>query len=85
MHAILALRGFRLKLCCTFGVDADEFAAAAFVFEFDKAFDQSEKRVVLAAADVVAWFPLCAALTRQYITAEYMLAAEFFESEPLSV
>ena len=78
-------RFFRSKLCGSFGIYADEFAATAFVLEFDDAFDEREQRVVFAAADVVAGFPLGAALARDDVAAEHMLAAEFLKTQPLCV
>jgi hypothetical protein len=73
------------QFCSTFGINTDELTPAALVFEFYEAFDQGEQRIVLAAADVVTGFPFCPALTRQNIAAEDLLAAEFFESEPLCI
>lgn len=68
-----------------FGVNADEFAFLAFIFEFYEAFDKREQRVVLADADVIARLPFRAALTRQDIAAEDVFAAEFLKPEPLCV
>jgi hypothetical protein len=79
---IVALRGYFNGL---FGVNADEFAFLAFVFEFYEAFDQCKKRIVFADADVIARLPFRAALTREYIAAENVFAAEFLESEPLCI
>ena len=77
----LSLRSFsnylRGQFCGTGGVDADELAFAAFVFELDKALDQREQRVVLTAADVVAGLPFGAALTCNDVAAENVLAAKF--------
>jgi len=66
-----------------FGIYTDELASLAFVLKFNKALDQGEQRVVLAAADVVARFPLRAALARKDISPEHVLAAKFLKSEPL--
>jgi hypothetical protein len=76
---------FRLQLGGAFRINADEFAFLSFVFEFDEAFDQSEQRIVFAAADVFARLPFRAALARQNVAAENVLAAEFLESQSLGV
>ena len=55
------------------------------VFEFNEAFDKSEQRVVFATANAVARLPFRTALARENVAAENVLAAEFFESEPLCV
>ena len=75
------LRSFSRAL----SINADEFAFLALVLEFNKAFDQRKKRVVFAATNIFAGLPLCSALTRQNIAAEYMLAAEFLKAESLRV
>lgn len=77
--------GLCFQLGCTARVYADELAPAALVLKFDKALDQSEQRVVLAAADVVAGLPLCSALACEDIAAEYVLAAKFFKTQPLGI
>ena len=69
----------------TFGVDADELAPAALVFEFDEALDKSKERIVLAAADVVAGLPLSSALAGKDVAAEDMLTAKFLEPKPLCI
>jgi hypothetical protein len=71
------------QLFSSLGVYADELTSLTLVFEFDEAFDQSKERVVLAAADVVAGFPLSSALTCENVAAEHTLAAEFLKPEPL--
>lgn len=76
---------FRGQLRGTFGINADKFAFAAFIFKFDKAFDQREQSVVLAAAYVVARLPLRSTLASQDVAAEHALSAEFLESKPLSI
>src|SRR5436190_1601320 len=75
----------RCKLRGSFGVNADEFTSSTLVLEFNKALDHRKQRVVLAAADVVAGLPLCAALAGEDIAAEHVLAAEFLKSEPLCI
>src|SRR5690242_7115923 len=65
------------------GIDADELAGTALVLKLHHTVDQSKERVVLAAADVVAGFPLRAALTRDDVAAEYVLAAKFLEPQTL--
>ncbi len=76
------LRGqLRSTLC----VNADELAFLSLILEFNKAFDQREQSVVLADADVVARLPLGAALTSQYVAAEYVLAAKLLKTKPLRV
>ena len=72
-------RQFR-RVC---GVNADEFALAALIFEFYDPFDQREERVVLTAADILAGLPFCSALAGKDVTAQHVLAAELLEAEPL--
>ena len=85
----LSLRSFsnylRGQFCGTGGVDADELAFAAFVFELDKALDQREQCVVFTTADIVAGLPFGAALACDNVAAENVLAAEFLETEPLCI
>src|SRR6185369_4592279 len=64
-------------------VNADELARAALVFKLDDAIDQCEQRIILAAADIVAGFPLGATLTRDDVAAENSLATKLLEPEPL--
>jgi hypothetical protein len=78
----LLAHGLSGRLCLgqlrsTFGVDTDELAFLAFILKSDEALDKREQSVVFTAPDVVARLPLGATLTRQNITAEYVLAAEF--------
>ena len=64
-------------------INADELAGATFVFKLDDAVDQGKQRIVFAAADVIAGFPLRAALTRDDVAAEHSLTAKFFQAETL--
>ena len=64
-------------------VNADELAGASLVFKLDDSIDQSEQRIILAASDIVAGFPLRATLARDDVAAENSLAAKLLESEPL--
>src|SRR6185503_144901 len=64
-------------------INADELSGAALVFKLDDAIDQCEQRIILAAAHVVAGFPLGATLARDDVAAENFLAAKFLKSEPL--
>jgi hypothetical protein len=64
-------------------INADELARPPFVFKLHNAIDQREQRIVLAAADVVAGFPLRATLPRDDVAAEHALAAEFLQTESL--
>jgi len=80
---VYCLSCFDSGYCRPFRVNAYEFAFAALVFKFYKALDQCKKRIVFAAADILAGFPFCAALTSQNISTEDMLAAALFEAEPL--
>jgi len=64
-------------------INADELSGPAFVLKLDDAINQCEQRIILAAADVVAGFPLCATLTRYDVAAENSLAAKLLETEPL--
>ena len=73
-------KGQKGKLGRSFRVDADELAFHAFVFKFDDSVDQRKQSIVFAAPDVFARFPLRAALTRQDIAAENLLAAEFLQA-----
>ncbi len=79
------LCGLNRKLSCSCGVDADELSSPALVFEFHKAFDQGEERIVLASANIIARLPFCTTLSRQNIAAKHMFAAELLETEPLCV
>jgi len=72
----------RTLLC---GLDADEAAGAAFVFELDDAGDLGEKRVVLADADVHAGLKLCAALAHENGSAADQLAAEPLHTQTLRI
>lgn len=65
--------------------DADEAAAAAFVFEFHVPGDQRKERVILAPSDVYAWLMLGAALPHQDCAGIDELSAETLYSEPLTV
>lgn len=67
----------------TYDVNADELAPATLVFEFDDPLDQSEERIVLAAADVLAGFPFRSALAGNDVAAQHVLAAELLQAEPL--
>lgn len=82
-QSYLGSLGFQLR--SAFGIDAYELTSLPLVFKFDESLDQGEQRVVFAAADVIAGFPFCSALPGDDIAAENVLAAEFLESEPLSV
>src|ERR1041385_157624 len=64
-------------------INADELPGSTFVFKLDDAVDQSEQRIVLAAADVVAGLPLRTALPRDDVAAEHFLAAKFLQTQAL--
>jgi hypothetical protein len=74
--------GLRDLVRRTFGVDADELAAAALVFKF---LDEREQRVVLTLADVVAGLPLGSTLAGNDVAAENVLSPGFLEAKPLCV
>jgi hypothetical protein len=73
--------GFRRRR--GFGVNADEFAFLTFVFKGDDAVNQSKKRVVFSASDIIARFPFRSALAGENVSAAHLFTAEFFESETL--
>jgi len=64
-------------------INADELSGPALVLKLHDAIDQREQRIILAAADVVAGFPLCAALARDDVAAENSLTAKLLQTEPL--
>src|SRR4051812_25283875 len=64
-------------------VDAYELAVTPLVLELHDAVDEREQGVVLAAPDVLARLPLRPALAREDVAAEYALAAELLQSQPL--
>ena len=67
---------FRRQLGGSGGINADELALAALVFKLNESLDQSEERVVLTAADIIAGFPFSAALASKDVATEDVLAAE---------
>ena len=71
------------ELLC--GMDADEAAGMAFVFELHDAGDLRKERIVLADADVDAGLELGAALANKNRSAADELAAEAFHAQPLRV
>src|ERR1044071_3931658 len=64
-------------------INADELAGAALVLKLYDAIDQCKQRIILAAADMVAVFPLSATLARDDVAAENSLTAKLLETEPL--
>jgi hypothetical protein len=60
-------------------INADELAGATFVFKLHDAINQENKRIVFAAAHVVAGFPFRAALARDDVAAENSFAAKFLQ------
>jgi hypothetical protein len=78
-------RCLNLKLGSAFSINANELALLALIFEFNKTFDQCEQRVVLADADVFTGLPFGAALACKNVAAQYLFAAELFQSEPLRI
>src|SRR5262245_55747667 len=62
-----------------------EYAALGFGAEFDAPVDQREQGMVLGQADIGAWVPLGAALARNDVASEHLLAAENFQAEPLTM
>jgi len=64
-------------------INADELAGAPLVFKLYDSIDQCEQRIILAAADIVAGFPLSATLARDDVAAENSLTAKLLEAEPL--
>jgi hypothetical protein len=64
-------------------INADELAGATFVFKLDDAIDQCKQRIILAAADIVAGFPLGATLARDDVAAENSLTAKLLQAETL--
>jgi hypothetical protein len=57
-------------------INTNELAGAPFVLKFNYAFDQGEKRVVLAATDILTWLPPGASLTRKDVAAENVFASK---------
>src|SRR5688500_19358670 len=66
-------------------INADELTGTAFVFKLHNAINQSEKRVVFTAADVVAGFPLRTALAGNDVSAQHSFAAKFLQSQTLRI
>ena len=64
-------------------INADELSRPALVFKLHDAVDQCEQRIILAAADIVAWFPLGTTLARDDVAAENSLTAKLLQTEPL--
>src|ERR1044072_8900167 len=64
-------------------IKAHELAGAALVLKLDDAINQCEQRIILAATDIVAGFPLGAALARDDVAAENSFTAKLLETEPL--
>src|SRR5262249_2062412 len=62
-----------------------ENAAFRFGTELNVTVDEGEQRVVLAKADVLARMPLGAALARQNVAGQHLLAAENLQPEALTV
>src|SRR5947207_2151025 len=66
-------------------INADEFAHPPAVSKFHHARHFGKQRVILAPADIRAWFDLGTALAHDYGTAGDELAAEHLHAEPLRV
>jgi hypothetical protein len=66
-------------------INTDELTRPAFVLKLDDTVDKSKQRIVLAATDVVAWFPLCAALAGYDVSTQHAFAAEFLEAQTLRI
>src|SRR5262245_43322925 len=62
-----------------------ENATLGFGTELDATVDQREQRVVLGQADIGAGMPFGAALPRNDVAGEHLLAAENLQAEPLAV
>src|SRR6266446_4026830 len=62
-----------------------EHPALGFGTELDAAVDQREQGMVLGQADIGARVPLGAALARDDVAGEHLLAAENLQAEPLTV
>src|SRR5262245_4352261 len=62
-----------------------ENAALGFGTELDATVDQREQRVVLGQADIGAGMPFGAALPRNDVAGEHLLAAENLQAEPLAI
>jgi hypothetical protein len=65
------------------GIDADVFPRASFVLEFHYAVDKGEQSIVLAATDILAWFPLRATLPREDVSTLNVLTAKLFQAQTL--
>src|SRR5216684_1005476 len=72
-----------LGLLC--GLDADEAAVTAFVFELHNTGNEREERIVLALTDVFPSLMLGAALAHQNRAGIDELPAETLDSQPLAV
>ena len=72
---------------CSLRHRANRYEDAAFGFgaELDLAVDEREQRVVLAQADIGAGVPLGAALARDDVAGEHVLAAENLQAEALTM
>src|SRR5205814_9852562 len=65
------------------GIHANKLAGTPLVFEFNYAVDHREQRVILAATDILAGLPFCAALARQNIAAQDAFAPKLFQAQTL--
>src|SRR6476620_7344884 len=62
-----------------------EYAAFGFGPEFDAAVGQGKQRMIFGQADIGARVPFGAALARDNVAGENLLAAETLQAEPLTV
>ena len=79
------LGGLWFELSSSDRVHANKLSFLTFVLKLHNAFDQSEERIVLTAADIVTRLPLRSTLPRENVTAKHVLAAELLEAEALRV
>jgi len=77
-------RGYREKFLF-YGLDADEAADSAFVYELNDTGDFGEQCVVFTDADVDTGLELRSSLADEDRTAGYQFPSETLHSEPLRI
>ena len=66
-------------------VDANELAAAPFLFKLHDAVNQRKQSVVLAASDIFAGLPFGATLSRNNVSTQYTLATKLLQTQTLRI
>jgi hypothetical protein len=85
LRAYFGLLNGRFNGRCSVRVNANEFTLTALVFKLDYAVNQSEKRVVLAPADILSGLPFRATLPSKDVSPKNLLTAKFLKAQPLRV